>query len=216
MWPGTCSRQVVWNVAWQNTRLAVCKELLRRSCKTCQQPWMSRDKRAAGELIPFLFYPSTSQPNLTGSKRIPPVENVTVTGKGCDSVMGAWWAVFSWCEGEIPPNTVQISAIIMDSEVGKVECWTKLRKKKTLKESNIQRILTPIVVLREQTQFIFTTVPWKRLLMIIIWHPLSWFLPVQQWEWSIFCHRHDPTVCPSLLCSYVSVLEAKRNNVKSD
>lgn len=83
---------------------------------------MSRDKRAAGELIPFLFYPSTSQQNLTGSKRTPPVENLTVTGKGCDSVMGAWFGVFLWCEGETPPNTVQISVIIMDSKVGKVEC----------------------------------------------------------------------------------------------
>lgn len=78
-WPGNCSRQVVWNVAWQNTRLGVCKELLRRTCKMCQQPRMSRDKRGAGELIPFLFYPSTSQQNLTGSKWIAPVENLTVT-----------------------------------------------------------------------------------------------------------------------------------------
>lgn len=81
-----------------------------------------RQAWSGGELMLFLLYPSTSQPNLTGSKRIPPVENLTVTGKGCDSAMGGWCVVFLWCEGEIPPNTVRISVIIMDSKVGKVEC----------------------------------------------------------------------------------------------
>lgn len=83
------------------------------------------------------------------------------------------------------------------------KCWVlnQVKNKKTLRESNIQWILTPTVVLREQTLFIFQTIPWKRLLMIVILHSPPWFLPVQQREWHIFCHRHDSTVWPCLYWS---------------